>query len=313
MLWPVSQLFAALAAARRYAYRTGLFESAHPGKPVVVVGNITVGGSGKTPLVIALVKLLRTNGLRAGVVSRGHGSSAQQVRLVEADSDPAHVGDEPLLIASRARCPVAVCRRRIDAARLLAERDDVDVILADDGLQHYALQRDIEIAVVDKHGGFGSAWLLPAGPLREPMWRLETVDHIVVNGDEAGFDVMPNGVLPVNRVCDTRQLSDFAGSTVHAVAGIAQPQKFFSLLRAHGLELHEHVFDDHHQFQPSDLEFKPELDILMTQKDAVKCSKFTGARMWALRIEAVLAKGWTDALLREVIDLVSDYHCGRHV
>ncbi|MEM6987993.1 MAG: tetraacyldisaccharide 4'-kinase, partial [Pseudomonadota bacterium] len=251
-------------------------------------------------------------GLRVGVVSRGYGAAKSSARLVDAQSDPATVGDEPVLIATRAKCPVAVGVRRIEAALLLAERDDVDVIVTDDGLQHYALQRDVEIAVVDQRTGLGNGWLLPAGPLREPPWRHETVDYVVTNGDASGFDVMPTGVYRVDGESDTRQIADFSGSRVNAVAGIAQPDKFFALLQSLGMKLNTRVFADHHHFVPTDLQFDNEHDTLMTEKDAVKCKGFAGPEVWALRIDAVLAREWSDDLLRQVTNLVAHYARDRH-
>lgn len=317
-LLPVAAVFGILATLRRFAFRRGWLASGHPGKPVVVVGNITAGGSGKTPLVIALVKLLRAHGLRAGVVSRGYGSNtqgdAERVSLVRADSDPAEVGDEPVLIARRAGCPVAVSTKRLAAARQLAACDDVDLIVTDDGLQHYALQRDIEIAVVDGVSGVGNGFLLPAGPLREPVWRLDTVDHVVVNGDEAGFDVIATGCYRLGDEHDLREPGAFASGPLHAVAGIAHPEKFFSLLRSLGLQFTAHAFPDHHQYGTADFEFEPSSgDIIMTEKDAVKCRDIAPANSWVLRIDAVLARAWSDQLLRQVTDLVAHYRGEQHV
>lgn len=307
LLLPLSWLFGGLASLRRLAYRFGLLRSGHPGVPVIVVGNISAGGSGKTPLVIAVVKLLRSHGLRPGVVSRGYASTAASVELVDAHSDPARVGDEPVLIAQRAACPVAVAARRLAAAEVLAARDDVDLIVTDDGLQHYALQRDIEIAVVDARTGLGNRWLMPAGPLREPPWRLDTVDHVVHSGDAAGYDVLVSGVHRVDGNAEVRSLGAFSESPVHAVAGIAHPEKFFDTLRSLGWVFEPHPFADHHRFVPSDLQFDDDLEIVMTEKDAVKCKAFAGPNAWAVRIEAVLARGWSDALLRHATELVAHY------
>ncbi len=315
-LWPLSLVFGVLAGLRRAAYVYGVLQSEHPGIPVVVVGNITAGGSGKTPLVIALVKLLRQHGLRAGVVSRGHGGQGVEEAvpmLVHADSDPAIAGDEPVLIAQRAACPVAVCAQRIRAARLLQEHAQVDVLLTDDGLQHYALQRDIEIAVVDASAQLGNRFLLPAGPLREPPWRLDTVDHVVHNGDESGFLIMATGLYPINGsgpVLDPGALSD---RFFHAVAGIARPEKFFALLRSLGLRFEPCAFADHHAFAVQDLDFGDGASIVMTEKDAVKCARLPIGDAWALRVEAVLARDWSDTLLRQVTELVAQYRNREHV
>jgi tetraacyldisaccharide 4'-kinase len=291
LLLPFAALFAALAALRRAAYRVGLLRQERLAVPVVVVGNITVGGSGKTPLVIWLVECLRAAGFNPGVVSRGYGGDAARwPQWVTPDSDPRAVGDEPVLIARRTGCPVAVAPSRVEAAKFLLQRAVCDVVICDDGLQHYALARDIEIAVVDGARRFGNGWLLPAGPLREAPARLRTVDFIVANGGsyQGAFD-MALRVSAVRRIADPdvrRELDDFRGQPVHAVAGIGNPGRFFAQLRAAGVRTVEHPFPDHHVFRADDLEFGDAYPVLMTEKDAVKCRTLTGGEFWYVTVDA---------------------------
>lgn len=264
--------------------------------PVIVVGNISVGGTGKTPFSIWLVERLREWGFSPGVISRGYGGKAPQYPLrVRADSDPAHCGDEPLLIALRTGAPVAVAPDRLAAAQLLIDNGEVDVLVADDGLQHYRLPRQLEFCVIDGARGLGNRALMPAGPLREPPSRLEEVDFVVVNG--AGFDERPDALRFELQALQTRALvgaaerplASWRGETVHAVAGIGHPQRFFASLRAAGLQLIEHAYADHHRFSAQDLQFGDALPVLMTEKDAVKCRAFADERIWALPVSAQLS------------------------
>jgi tetraacyldisaccharide 4'-kinase len=285
--------------------------------PGIVVGNITVGGSGKTPLVAALAAALAQRGWRPGVVSRGYGrredrSSARGARVVTADADPTEVGDEPLLFA-RAGWPVAVARSRVAAARaLLAAHPECNVILADDGLQHYRLARDVEIAVVDAARGSGNGWRLPAGPLREGSRRLAAVDAVVTltSGDAAAARIPPGAFRMtlagdafhrVNAPAVVASAPAFTGSDVHAVAGIGNPPRFFAQLRALGIDAIAHPFPDHHPFVAADLAIAGAKAILMTEKDAVKCSAFAGERCWYLpvvaRIDPALV-AWVEEKLR---------------
>jgi tetraacyldisaccharide 4'-kinase len=293
LLAPLGWLFSLAAAARRYAYRAGLLRSEKMPVPVIVVGNITVGGTGKTPLVIYVAEALRQAGHRPGVVSRGYGGrAATWPQTVTADSDPVMVGDEPVLIARRAGCPVAVAPRRAAAVgRLLAEYD-CDVIVCDDGLQHYPLARDIEIAVVDGARRLGNGRCLPAGPLREPPARLRTVDLVVVNGgdssDRCVMHLTGNMAFPVRDSNGACELGEWRGSTVHGVAGIGNPERFFVHLRSHGLNVVEHPFPDHHRFDSADLRFGDELPVIMTEKDAIKCRSFAHPRLWYVPVDARL-------------------------
>lgn len=298
LLLPLAALFGALAALRRTLYRLGVLPVTRLPVPVVVVGNVTVGGTGKTPLVIALARLLREEGFHPGIVSRGHGGASRLPRPVGASSAPAEVGDEPVLIAARTGCPVWVGRNRAEAARaLLAAHPEVDVVLSDDGLQHYGLARDVEIVVVDALRWFGNGQLLPAGPLREPTWRLKTVDAVVINGWLPGAPLkrheftmrLEGGVLYNLRNPALKARPEvFAGQTVRAVAGIGNPERFFEQLRKLGLNIVPQPFPDHHAFTPADLEEAGEAPVVMTEKDAVKCADFAGDNVWVLPVEARL-------------------------
>ncbi|MDX1380515.1 MAG: tetraacyldisaccharide 4'-kinase [Xanthomonadales bacterium] len=280
-----------------------------PAGCIVVVGNLTVGGTGKTPLVIRLCRLLHEAGLRPGVISRGHGSREPGVRLVSPASDPVAVGDEPLLIAQQSGVPVIVAADRCAAARALLKRG-VGVVISDDGLQHYRLPRDIEICVIDGSRGLGNGHLLPAGPLREPVERLQQVDHIVVNGDAnplpAIFEIvhmtLAGGLLHALDGGQNWRLSQFAGCRVNAVAGIGNPRRFFDLLRHARIKVIEHAFPDHHDYRRGDFDgMSPDLPILMTEKDAVKCRKLALPNAWYLSIEAVLPADWEETLVRQVL------------
>lgn len=293
LLWPLSLLYAALAGLRRWAYRRGWLRSLRLPVPVIVVGNLTVGGTGKTPVVIWLVEQLRARGWKPGIVSRGYGGSSRTwPREVTVDGDPAELGDEPVLLAQRLGCPIVVGPSRVADARQLLAQHGVNIIVADDGLQHYALQRDIEIAVVDGQRGLGNGLLLPAGPLREPAARLGQVDCVLVNGGHSDTGLrMDLQAVEVVRLDGQvrRSLSDFAGMPVHAVAGIGNPDRFFATLREAGLVVHPHPMRDHHQFSPADIEWPDTIDVIMTEKDAVKCRSFATERHWYLRVDAVLS------------------------
>jgi tetraacyldisaccharide 4'-kinase len=275
---------------------------------IIVVGNITVGGSGKTPLVIRLCQLLQQAGFRPGVISRGYGSKETKLRLVSPASDPGLVGDEPLLIAQRTGVPVLVAADRCEAARTLIKKE-INVIISDDGLQHYRLPRHLEICVVDGSRGFGNGLLLPAGPLREPLSRLADFDHIVVNGESTlvpdALETTPMtlapGLLRSMESGQTWRLAQFAGCKANAVAGIANPKRFFDLLRAARLTVKEHRFPDHHNFQRSDFDvMDTSLPILMTEKDAVKCKTLELKNAWVLSVDAVLPSTWEQNILRQV-------------
>ncbi|WP_374087958.1 tetraacyldisaccharide 4'-kinase [Methylomicrobium lacus] len=309
LLWPLSKLFEAIVWLRRTAYRLGLRKTATFKVPVIVVGNITVGGAGKTPLILWLAQFLKAQGYHPGIVSRGYGGKPDGwPQWVDAASDAGAVGDEALLIATRTGCPMAVSPRRPEACRSLLGKAPCDVLLSDDGLQHYALGRSIEIAVIDGERRFGNGWCLPAGPLREPVTRLKEVDLIVVNGGEPrpGEFAMRMALQDaVNLMSGERKpLGEFRSAPCHAVAGIGHPARFFQGLERAGLTCITHDFPDHFAFQAQDVDYGDTLPVLMTEKDAVKCKQFANARLWAVPVEANL----DPAFAARLIELLSETH-----
>jgi tetraacyldisaccharide 4'-kinase len=328
LLRPLAWLFGAAAALRRAAYRRGVLPSVRLPVPVIVVGNVTAGGAGKTPLVCAIVEMLRDHGRHPAIVSRGYGRRTGDTRGVDAHADARDVGDEPLILAATG-VPVWVGTKRPDAVRaVLAAHPDVDVVVADDGLQHYALARDIEIAVVDGEHGLGNGLLLPAGPLREPAARLGTVDAVVrleapdaLAGSAASAvasdgKTKARGVASGDRtfamayearawrnVADPRMTFDpraLPDPRSVAIAGIAHPQRFFDLLRARGFCGRTVAFPDHHAYTRADLRFADAQAILMTEKDAVKCRAFADERMWMLPILARVDAALFDLILERL-------------
>lgn len=300
-LMPWSLAFGGIAALRRFLYRRGLISSVRLRCPVIVVGNLSVGGTGKTPLVLWLVTRLRALGFEPGIVTRGFGGSGRSACLVNAADDPAIAGDEPVMLAGRSGARVAVGRDRPAAAQLLIDAG-CDSIVSDDGLQHYALQRDCEIALIDGMRGLGNGWLLPAGPLREPPSRLTEVDAIVVNGGRNAFAGAASMRLVGQQALALtggrmRPLSDFAGTVVHAVAGIGNPPRFFEMLRDQGIEVIPHPLDDHARIAAADVVFADGKPVLMTEKDAVKCAKFADERHWLVPVEAVFTEADSGKLL----------------
>ena len=291
LLLPVSWVYCLLMVLRRGLYRLRIFSSVRLPVPVIVVGNITVGGTGKTPLVIWLADFLRQQGMRPGIVLRGYGGSAVDWPLVVTpDYDPDVVGDEAVMLARQSRCPVAADPDRVRGAQHLVREHHCDVIVSDDGLQHLRLARDIEIAVIDGVRRFGNGRCLPAGPLREPVSRLRDVSLRVVNGEprqgEVGMTLAETGLCRVNAPESYASAGSFRGETVHAVAGIGHPDRFFTHLRRLGLKAIEHPFPDHYRFRAADIRFGDGLAVIMTQKDAVKCERFADDNMWYLAIEA---------------------------
>lgn len=289
-LRPLEMLFRLVTWLRRLAYDSGFFRALRVGAPVLVVGNITVGGTGKTPLVLYLARQLAARGVAVGIVSRGYGGDGQPA-MVTADSDPARVGDEPLLLARRSGVPVRVGPDRVDAARRLVEAG-ARFIISDDGLQHYRMQRDVEIAVVDGERGLGNGACLPAGPLREPSWRLGQTDLVVVNGpgpalQGAVVTMRLEGTLARQVAGDrSRPLDSFRGDTVHALAGIGNPDRFFASLRDRGLTVLPGPRPDHAALTAADLDFGDQHAVLMTEKDAVKCEAFADENTWYVPVEA---------------------------
>lgn len=293
LLLPLSVLFWLLTALRRAAYRFGILRSRAVAKPVVVIGNITVGGTGKTPFVIWLAELLQAQGMRVGIVLRGYGgSSAQWPRDVRPETSAAEVGDEAVLHASRTGAIVVAGPDRVAAATRAVELG-ADIILCDDGLQHYRLARDAEIAVVDAQRGLGNRLLLPAGPLREPPSRLNTVDLLVSTHRSDASPVQGSSIVTTARLGDAisvrsgerRALTSFAGAPVHAIAGIGNPQAFFDSLQAQGLQVDGRALPDHAVLTGADIEFGDRAPVLMTEKDAVKCRGLVDERHWAVRLD----------------------------
>lgn len=299
-LLPLSWLFCAVAVLRRLLYQKRLLPRYPVPVPLIIVGNITVGGTGKTPLLIGLCSYLEQQGYRPGVISRGYGASVSGEYALSPQDDAAIVGDEPLLIRQRTGCPVVIGRDRVAAARKLLAEFDCDVVLSDDGLQHYRLDRDIEIAVVDARRRFGNGYCLPAGPLREPVSRLHKVAMVVHHGDASqcyNFALEFTDAFNIENN-EHRSLASFSNKAVHAIAGIGDPGRFFRQLRAAGLSVIEHAFPDHHGYTAGDIEFADALPVLMTEKDAVKCRRLlTGGQageanrgLWAVPVDAMLSE-----------------------
>lgn len=319
-LLPLSGLFWILVFLRRCLYRFGVYKQVRLDVPVIIVGNLTAGGTGKTPVTIWLASELSRRGFRPGIVSRGYGGSKSSSPMrVDADSDPAVVGDEPVLLAKRSECPVAVDRSRVRAAEMLIE-DGADLIIADDGLQHLGLARDYEICVVDSSRWLGNRFLLPAGPLRETTSRLSQVDQILVNGripeegvtateqNAIGFELVASEVCRLNGSL-ARPVEGFRDTTVHGVAAIGNPARFFDTLRSLGMQVIEHAFRDHEAIDRSELAFADEFDILMTEKDAVKFGSRMDDRYWyvpvELQMDPVLSGPWLeqiDSRMKHLLD-----------
>ncbi|MBV8783898.1 MAG: tetraacyldisaccharide 4'-kinase [Gammaproteobacteria bacterium] len=320
LLQPLGWLYGVAAAARRQAYRRGWLRSERVARPVVIVGNLTVGGTGKTPLTLWLCVQLRRLGRRPGILSRGYGRRSSEVRSVGVDADWREVGDEPLLLARRSGCPTVVAAQRAAGAQALIAQG-VDVILCDDGLQHLRLARDCEIVVVDGARGLGNARLLPAGPLREPPSRLRHADLVVVNGAATHrslsgipmlrMDVRGSHALRLDGAAGPRELAAFRGGPVHAVAGMGNPARFFAMLRGAGLDLIEHPLADHHALVNADLAFGDTLPVLMTEKDAVKCSAFADARLWVVPVTAHLDGADETQLLQRVLGAIQAAEAAR--
>lgn len=323
LFWPVSHFYGAITRLRRWLYRLGVLRSWKSPVPVIVVGNISVGGTGKTPLVIALVELLKVKGWQPGIVSRGYGGDNRaQPLTVHSTTPPSECGDEPLLITQRTELPVCVCPNRTLAVQHLLSTSDVDVIVCDDGLQHYALQRDIEIVVVDHQRQHGNGRLLPSGPLREPVSRLTDVDFVVestdnvIEEDRIETDSKDSGH---NRYSYRRQLETvvrldgterqnlqaLSGKRCHVVAGIGHPARFFEHLESIGVELIKHPFPDHHRYSEADVQFADDLPVVMTEKDAVKCRLLSLApdRCWVVELHAELSDDFISAFINKADSL----------
>jgi len=306
VLMPLSWLFLLLSSLRRFAYRLGIFKTVRLPVPVIVVGNITVGGTGKTPLVIWLAEQLAQAGFKPGIISRGYGGKNDLPMAVTGNSDPAIAGDEPVMIAGRATSPVWVGRdRAATGMALLKAHPACDLIISDDGLQHYRLARDAEIAVIDGRRRFGNGRLLPAGPLREPVRRLTHVDAVVSNGTAAAEGVIemqlqPAGFRNLQDVARSAAGSEFIGKRLLAIAGIGNPDRFFAQLKTMGLQFTQKPFPDHHVYTPEDLQTDAADAILMTEKDAVKCRTFALPNWWYLAVDARLDHALVERMLKKL-------------
>jgi tetraacyldisaccharide 4'-kinase len=310
ILLPLSWIYTLIIVLRRLCYQSGLIAVNQIDAPVIIVGNITVGGTGKTPLVIWLAEYFKNEGFRPGIISRGYGGKLSgKTQQVRPDSNPSLVGDEPVLIAKRTNCPVAIAIQRRKAAEELIKHCDCDLILCDDGMQHYSLGRDIEIAVIDGQRRFGNGHCLPAGPLREPKSRLKAVDFVVskyiAGRHEYKMEYTYGDLVSLTDATRNVPVSSLNGQSVHAIAGIGNSDRFYSYLRNQKLQIIMHEFPDHHPFITEDVNFNDGLPVVMTEKDAVKCVDYATDQHWYLPITATLPESFTyrlDALMKEIIN-----------
>lgn len=307
-LLPLSGLFFVISHLRRLWLNHVQAIEKQSNIPVVVIGNINVGGTGKTPLACFLVDKLAKNGVKVGVVSRGYGSAAPYYPYsLEKNEDAVIVGDEPKLLRDRLNCPVVIGPDRNAAIKLLSQ-EKIDLILSDDGLQHYKMHRDYEIVVLDQARKLGNGWLLPAGPLREGAWRLKQVDAVIYNGlsslGEASMQIIPTAWVNA-KTQERKTLEYFANQKVHAVAGIGNPQRFFTTLDTLNMDYEEHIFSDHHAFVKSDLDVlhNASEQLVMTEKDWVKCASFATESMWYLEVDAQLDAQLENKLLKDLVAL----------
>ena len=311
-LLPLAGLFCLVVQVRRAAYRGGVLLSHNLPVPVIVVGNLTVGGTGKTPLVIWLSQFLLGLGFQPGIVIRGYrGEASRWPLLVGQDSDPGEVGDEAVLLARRTRCPVMAGPQRTLSGQRLIERFGCDIIVSDDGLQHYPLSRDLEILVIDGQRRFGNGHCLPAGPLREPHSRLTEVDMRVCNGPgssarEFEMRLVPDKLVNLRDPLTVKRLGDFQDERVAAVAGIGNPQRFFDLLREQAITATPYAYPDHYRFARTDMAHWRERPVIMTEKDAVKCEAFATEDLWYLEVRAELGAPFTHRLRRAVKEFKHD-------
>jgi len=305
---PFAGLFALITWLRRKAYQAGFFKSYKAPVPIIIVGNITAGGNGKTPTVLWLAELLRQSGFKPGVVSRGYGGKAPYYPYLLSDkSEAKETGDEPLLIFQRLKCPVAIAPKRAEAVKLLLSETDINIVICDDGLQHYALQRDIELVVIDGERRLGNGWLMPMGPLRESVSRLAHVDAIICNGGKA----RPNEVQMTLKPAPLRRLTNNAqvqvSGAVDAMAGIGYPPRFFNTLHQCGYALNQQIaYQDHQNFDEAELisRFK-QRPLIMTEKDAVKCRRFAQGNWYYLPVDAILPTKFEAKLISKIRKLTN--------
>lgn len=304
LLLPLSWLYCAIMRLRRRAYRAGWLRSEPLTVPVVVVGNLTVGGTGKTPLVLRLVALLKAQGFNPGIITRGYGGAATTwPQPVGPDSDPVLVGDEPVLLARRSGRTLVAGPDRVAAGRMAIELGGCDILVSDDGLQHYRLARDLEILLIDGVRGFGNGRCLPAGPLREPVTRCASVDLVVYkDGDGAGYRMRLTPGVFVNLLDPTlhRAAEDLRGASVLAVAGIGDPERFFLLLETLGLQIERCPYPDHYRYTRSDSVGWGNRTVIMTEKDAVKCAAIAARDHWYLPVDAVLDDSFETAFFSKL-------------
>ena len=309
LLWPLSWLFCFITVVRRKLYQLNIKKSYGSQVPVVVVGNIVVGGSGKTPLLISLCEYIKNNGFRPAVVSRGYGGSFTGVKQVAENDTADVVGDEPLMIFQRAEVPVVVGADRVAAVDYLLKNNHCDIVFSDDGLQHYRMKRDFEIAVVDASRRFGNGFCLPAGPLRERVSRLKDVDMVVYNGsesvtpDQCSYQLQIVSLRRLNSN-EARSLSSFTSRPVHAVAGIGHPARFFQQLRQNDVDVIEHAYPDHHVYNQHDFSGWDKDCIVMTEKDAVKCCHLSLADAWVVSVKAVFSNSLDIKLATNLLPLL---------
>lgn len=306
LLFPLSLVFRGIVCFRRYLYTKGFMKSTVFPVPVIVVGNITVGGTGKTPAVLGIIELLKEEGYKPGIVSRGYGKEfPKKLTWVTEKSTPTSVGDEAILLQQRSNVPMVVGANRRQAVKELLARSDCDIVISDDGLQHYALARQLEIVVVDATRQFGNGFLLPAGPLREPLKRLKSVDMVLYNTETSptmpySMMLFPQALVSHHNPMLEKPLREFAGKTVHGVAGIGNPKRFFNLLRTYGLMVIEHPFPDHYVYESRDLSFKEDLPIIMTEKDSVKCKEFKRNNLWYVPVQTHFSPVFVDDFKKHV-------------
>ena len=302
-LLPLSALFFIISHLRRIILTIIMPPKAVSDIPVVVIGNIVVGGTGKTPLTCTLVELLAEQGVKVAIISRGYGSKAPHYPFLVTGRESADIsGDEPKLLAQRLGCPVVIGSDRNSSIVLLSEQLDVDLILCDDGLQNYAMHRDYEFVVIDAKRQLGNGWLLPAGPLREGQWRLKTVDHVLINGDSNSMVIEPE--CWVNAKSGVEQPLDYFSDKddLNAVCGIGNPQRFWDTLVSLGVKADQKSFADHHVFSAEDL---PQGTVLMTEKDWVKCIDFATEKHWYLKVKAKLQDDLQQKIMTELVSLSS--------
>ena len=316
LLFPLGLLYRWLADLRRWMYRLGIRSVHTLPVPVIVVGNLTVGGTGKTPLVIWLAGELERRGFRVGIISRGYrGNAKNWPQFVDGSTDPALVGDEPVLLARATNRPVSVGPDRVEAARVLLAREAIDVLLADDGLQHHALGRVMEVVVVDGERGLGNGFCLPAGPLRERRERLARAGAVVVNGGDWSGGSERNDVFRARLRAQTlyqlagparKTLQEFRGTRVHAVAGIGHPARFFRMLEQAGVRVLAHPLPDHAPIAGADLRFDDSRPVLVTEKDAVKCRRIAHDDLWCVPVALAFETGAAQRLMARVLEHIEE-------